>query len=167
MYNAMKTMPGMDIPLDGAGGENGLFWFPSSLDPEAYRRSYARTGHYEGIVVERPNFDVITRHKVQRVVFDEELRATGVEFTARDVEEGEEAEAVTVRARKEVILSAGTVHTPQILQLSGIGPQELLEEAGIEVLVDLPGVGQNFQDHAYLSIGYRCKCPLIAEKSPR
>lgn len=157
MYNAMKTMPGMDIPLDGAGGENGLFWFPSTLDPETYRRSYARTGHYEGIV-ERPNFDVITRHKVQRVVFDEDLRATGVEFTARDVEEGEEAEVVKVRARKEIVLSAGTVHTPQILQLSGIGPVELLEEAGIEVLVDLPGVGQNFQDHAYLSVGYRCKC---------
>ncbi|SPO04020.1 related to alcohol oxidase [Cephalotrichum gorgonifer] len=155
MYNAMKKMPNIDVPLDGAGGNNGLFWFPSSLDPETYWRSYARTGHYDNIVDERDNFDVITRHKVQRVILDEDKVATGVEFTARDLEEGEEEAPVqSVRARKEVIISAGTVHTPQILQLSGIGPRELLEEAGIEVLVDIPGVGQNFQDHAYLSVSY-------------
>ena len=157
MYNAMKTMPRMDVPLDGANGNNGLFWFPTTLDPETFYRSYARTGHYDGIIDDRSNFDVITRHKVRRVVLDDDLVATGVEFTARDVEEGEEPEVLTVKARKEVIISAGTVHTPQILQLSGIGPEDLLEEAGIDVLVDLPGVGQNFQDHAYLSVGYRCK----------
>ena len=158
MYIARKEMPRMDVPLDGANGNNGLFWHPNSIDPERYWRSYARTGHYDGIIDDRANFDVITRHKVRRVLFDEDLAATGLEFTARDVEEGEEAEVQTVRARKEVIISAGTVHTPQILQLSGIGPEALLGEAGIEVLVDLPGVGQNFQDHAYLSVGYRCKC---------
>lgn len=61
----------------------------------------------------------------------------------------------TATARLEVILSAGAVHTPQILQLSGIGPRDLLESAGIDVLVDLPGVGYNFQDHAgpYFGVG--------------
>lgn len=168
MYNAMTKMPNVDVPLDGANGNNGLFWFPSSLDPKTYWRSYARTGHYDGIIDERDNLAVITRHKVRRILFDDDLAATGVEFFPRDSdaaepeegeEEGEQEEkrpvSKTVKARKEVILSAGTVHTPQILQLSGIGPKDLLEEAGIEVLVDIPGVGQNFQDHAYLSVGYR------------
>ncbi|CAI4211914.1 unnamed protein product [Parascedosporium putredinis] len=164
MYQAMAKMPRMDVPLDGANGNNGLFWFPSSLDPNTYWRSYARTGHYDGLVDERDNLHVITRHKVRRVLFDDDLAATGVEFFSRDAdapEEEEEEEPAAgpatqiVRARKEVILSAGTVHTPQILQLSGIGPKDLLESAGIDVLVDMPGVGQNFQDHAYLSVGYR------------
>lgn len=56
-------------------------------------------------------------------------------------------------AKKEVILAAGAVHTPQILQLNGIGPSTVLEAAGVDVIVDLPGVGTNFQDHpvAYLN----------------
>lgn len=78
--------------------------------------------------------------------------AIGVEFTSRDV-----GVPKTVKAKKEVILSAGTIHTPQVLQLSGIGDRRLLEEAGIEVVVDLPGVGQNFQDHALLNVPYRCE----------
>ncbi|KAJ0285023.1 hypothetical protein COL940_003715 [Colletotrichum noveboracense] len=146
-YQAVKKMPRMEVPLDGAGGDNGLFWFPSSIDPKTYRRSYSRTGHYNGI--ERPTFDVITQHKVRRVLFDG-TAATGVEFFARDGD----TRPVTVKANKEVIIAAGAVHTPQILQLSGIGPKPLLDEAGIPVLLDIPGVGQNFQDHAYLSVGY-------------
>jgi choline dehydrogenase len=59
--------------------------------------------------------------------------------------------ASTVRAKKEVILAAGAIHTPHILQLSGIGPKSLLREAGIDVVVDLPGVGQKFQDQGYVS----------------
>ena len=50
-------------------------------------------------------------------------------------------------ANHEVILAAGAVHTPQILQLSGIGEKALLERLGLPVLIDLPGVGQNYQDH--------------------
>ncbi|KAL2755507.1 hypothetical protein ACRALDRAFT_2073717, partial [Sodiomyces alcalophilus JCM 7366] len=150
MYKAMAKMPRMDVPLDGAGGENGLYWYPSSLDPETYRRSYARTGHYDE-QIERDNYHLITRQKVRRVLFEcDGTTARGVEFFSRD----DPDEVVRVRARKEVIISAGTVHTPQILQLSGIGPRPLLEEAGIPVRVELPGVGQNFQDHAYLSVGY-------------
>lgn len=154
LYNAMAKMPGVEIPLDGAGGKSGLFWFPTSMDPEKFWRSYSRTGHYDGIIEERENYHVITRHKVEKVLFDG-TTATGVQFTSRDG-----GSARTVKANKEVIISAGTVHTPQILQLSGIGPQALLEEADIPILVDLPGVGQNFQDHAYLSIGYRCEYSL-------
>jgi choline dehydrogenase-like flavoprotein len=66
-----------------------------------------------------------------------------------------------VKARKETILAAGAVHTPQLLQLSGVGPREVLERAGIDVKVDLPGVGNNFQDHpqAYLV----CNCKILTQ----
>lgn len=67
-------------------------------------------------------------------------------------------QAMTVMASKEVILAAGSIHTPQVLQLSGIGPSTLLRRANIPVVVDLLGVGSNFQDHSYIpSIMYGCK----------
>jgi choline dehydrogenase len=70
------------------------------------------------------------------------LTATGVEF-ASDAQ----SQRQTVRATREVILAAGAIHTPQLLMLSGIGPAEQLEYFGIQTLVDLPGVGNNLQDH--------------------
>ena len=164
MYNAMKKMPRMDVPLDGANGNNGLFWFPTTLDPVKFQRSYSRTGHYDGKVEKRDNYDVITRHKVLRVLLDGDKTATGVQFLARD---GVDPEPKTVKAKREVIISAGTVHTPQILQLSGIGPRDLLAGAGIDIVEEIPGVGQNFQDHAYLSIGYSCKSLPGPEKEVR
>lgn len=60
-------------------------------------------------------------------------------------------------ARKEIILSAGAVHSPQVLQRSGVGPRKLLEQAGIEVVKELPGVGMNFQDHTSVNLGFNCK----------
>lgn len=63
----------------------------------------------------------------------------------------------TVKASKEVILAAGAVHSPQILQLSGIGDRKLLESLEIEIIVDLPGVGRNFQDHPTLYAAWNCK----------
>lgn len=150
MYQAMAKMPRMEIPIDGASGGNGLFWNPSSLDPVKYWRSYARTGHYDK-QIQRENLHVITRHKVRKVLFDEDSTSVnGVEFYSRD----DTGKTLTVKAHKEVILSAGTVHTPQILQRSGLGPSQLLQDSGIPVKVSIPGVGQNFQDHAYLSVGF-------------
>ena len=63
----------------------------------------------------------------------------------------------TVNAKKEVIVAAGSVHSPQILQLSGVGDASYLESFGIESVVDLPGVGQNLQDHLVLKVNYNCK----------
>ena len=150
MYNAMAKMPRIDVPLDGAGGNNGLFWHPTSMDPVKFWRSYARTGHYDNIT--RSNWDVIPGYKAKKILFDG-TTATRVQIVPRDNSTGPSV----VKASEEVIISAGTVHTPQILQNSGIGPRRLLGQANIPVLVDLPGVGQNFQDHAYLSVTYRCK----------
>jgi choline dehydrogenase-like flavoprotein len=63
----------------------------------------------------------------------------------------------TVHATKEVILAAGALHTPQLLQISGIGDERLLSNLGINVVVDLPGVGQNYQDHPLAYTVHNCE----------
>lgn len=60
-------------------------------------------------------------------------------------------------ARREVILAAGAIHTPQLLELSGIGSARLLSSLNMTVLEDLPGVGNNLQDHAMVRLSYPCK----------
>lgn len=67
------------------------------------------------------------------------------------------SDATNVKARREIILAAGALHSPQILQLSGISPKKLLSSLGIETVVDLPGVGRNFQDQPTLYMQYSCK----------
>jgi choline dehydrogenase len=96
----------------------------------------------------RSNLTVLTHAWAQRVVF-KEGRANGVEF-----KRGDQVERVT--ARKEVILCGGAFNSPQLLQLSGIGPGSLLQQHKIPVLVDLPGVGENLQDHFTAAMAFRC-----------
>lgn len=87
----------------------------------------------------RANLSVLTGAHLTRVLFDG-TSATGVEWV-------EQGTTRTARAEREVILAAGAVQSPQILQLSGIGPVSLLEHHGIRVRVDAPEVGENLQDH--------------------
>lgn len=87
----------------------------------------------------RPNLTVVTHAQVSRVVFSKG-RASGVEFS-------EQGQARIAHADQEVILSAGAIQSPQLLQLSGIGPARLLKEHGIDVVMDAPEVGGNLQDH--------------------
>ncbi|SPO01487.1 related to alcohol oxidase [Cephalotrichum gorgonifer] len=140
IYEAMKTVPGVEFPRDGHAGSHGVFWYPVSVDPETNQRSYSRTGHWEGL--ERSNYDLMTGSRVNRILIDEENSVYGVQIVAKGTNDSR-----TVLVSEEAILSAGTIHTPQVLQLSGIGPAEFLESLDIEVKVDLPGVGANFQDH--------------------
>jgi len=114
-------------------------------DPEGYgrRQGLIRDGLRESTAknmlrpaVARGNVQVQTRAQVARIVI-EEGRATGVQLTDGRV----------IGARREVILSAGAVQSPQILMLSGIGPAAHLKEHGIDVVADLPGVGGNYHDH--------------------
>jgi choline dehydrogenase-like flavoprotein len=170
MWNAFKKIPGFRFPKEGAGGDaSGVYWAPTSRDPYTERRSFARTGHYENEdgPESRENFQLLAGHRVTQVLLtppsdagdsDDDWVATGVRFTPRD---GEMPETVPeVRARKEIIISAGTAHTPQVLQRSGIGPKHILEAAGAQVKVELPGVGENFQDHMNFMISYNCQLPL-------
>ena len=100
----------------------------------------------------RPNFELWTSAQVARLVVqtgaDGQKRCTGVQVWTGD-------EMVTVQARGEVILSAGAVGSPQILQLSGIGPGALLQQHGVPVVHDLPGVGENLQDHLQIRSVYK------------
>ena len=102
----------------------------------------------------RQNLRVETNALASKVLF-EGKRAVGVAFTQNGVKR-------TARAAKEVILSGGAVNSPQLLQLSGVGPGGLLREHGIDVVADLPGVGENLQDHYVMSVRYRLKPDVIS-----
>ena len=97
----------------------------------------------------RPSLAVLTGAHVVRVLI-ENGEASGVEFLRDGVLQ-------TARADAEVILAGGTVNSPQVLMLSGIGAAHELKRLGIRVVHDLPGVGQNLQDHPMVSVGYLCK----------
>lgn len=100
----------------------------------------------------RANLTVETGAFANRVLF-EGRRAVGVEYTVGD-------ETRVVRPRAEVILALGAFNSPQLLQLSGIGPAALLREHGIDVVADMPGVGADMQDHYLVRTVYRCKQPV-------
>lgn len=89
--------------------------------------------------LQRPNLTVVSRAQVTRILF-RGTTAAGVEW----VTDGKAAQA---EASREVILSAGALQSPQLLQLSGVGPAALLRQHGIAVVADMPGVGENLQDH--------------------
>lgn len=101
--------------------------------------------------MERPNVTVVTDAHSERVTFDEK-RATGVEFR-----QGKAAK--TVRAKREVILSAGAFQSPQLLMLSGVGPGAHLREHGVDVVADRSEVGENLQDHLDWTALYKSKSP--------
>lgn len=103
-------------------------------------------------VLARSNLEVRQRAFTRRVLFDGR-RAVGVEVTHR----GERQQA---RAARKVILAGGPINSPQLLMLSGIGPGGHLREHGIDVRVDLPGVGSNLQDHLELYVQQRCRQPV-------
>lgn len=100
----------------------------------------------------RSNLRIITRAHVTRILLKGK-RAVGVEYRHAGKTE-------TVRANKEVLLCAGALQSPQLLQLSGIGPGWLLQEHGIPVHHDLPGVGENLQDHLQLRLIYEVARPI-------
>ncbi|MDR5821379.1 GMC family oxidoreductase N-terminal domain-containing protein [Caballeronia sp. LZ043] len=97
--------------------------------------------------MKRPNLTTITGAHTQRLVF-EGARCVGVEYRGGDVD-------YLARARCEVVLSAGAVNSPQILELSGIGNGARLQRLGIDVVKDLRGVGENLQDHLQLRMAYK------------
>ena len=102
--------------------------------------------------MQRPNVTLITGAHVSRVLI-KNARATGVEWIA-------DGKRFTASADREVILSAGTIQSPQILQLSGVGPAALLNQHGIDVVVDSPEVGENLQDHYQMRMLVKLKQKL-------
>jgi choline dehydrogenase len=103
---------------------------------------------------DRANLEVLLRHRVTRVVI-ENGRAVGVMATGPDGE-------VFIAASREVVLTAGTYETTKLMMLSGLGPAAHLAEHGIPVVADMPGVGENLQDHMLLGVAYECNEPQPA-----
>ncbi|WP_144906417.1 GMC family oxidoreductase [Halobellus captivus] len=112
------------------------------------KRHSAAAAYLKPALLERSNLTARTGAQASKLVFDGD-RVVGVEYEDDDGRH-------VVEAEEEVILSAGAINTPQLLLLSGVGPAEHLRSHGIDVQTDLPGVGQNLQDHLLIAVNYSC-----------
>jgi choline dehydrogenase len=121
-------------------------------------RRWSATNAFLRPAMDRPNLTVLTHAVVKRLRF-EGGNATGVEFVRG-------GEALYAEAKRETILSAGAIGTPQLLQLSGIGNAGLLKQFGIEAVRDLPGVGENLHDHLQIRMQYKVSgVPTLNERA--
>jgi choline dehydrogenase len=131
----------------------------ASQDGVGYHQTTTRNGKrcstavgYLRPAMQRANLNVLTGALTEKILF-EGRRAVGVTFR-------QHGGLCTARAAREVILCGGAVNSPQLLMLSGIGPQEHLAGFGIPVVHHLPGVGQSLQDHYSAAIKLRCRLPI-------
>ncbi|XP_026280363.1 glucose dehydrogenase [FAD, quinone]-like [Frankliniella occidentalis] len=130
---------GLPFNADHTGREQSGATLLQFTQRDGHRRS-SNQAFIAPVRRKRPNLVVRPLSPVRRVLLDSNKRAVGVEY------DGPHGPRVAL-ARREVIVSAGALQSPQILMLSGIGPREHLEEAGIAPIHDLPAVGQNLKDH--------------------
>lgn len=118
----------------------------SCINPSNWTRSYSRTGYLDPLP-DRGNYDVLANAHVTRLLFEtptssDNLTANAVEYTTDNG-----TTKLAVKVNKEVILAAGTVGSPAVLLHSGVGPKDVLSAAGVNLVSELPGVGQHLQDH--------------------
>ena len=138
-----NLMPHNPWVKDSVGGFSNYM----AVDQAKGTRSYAASAYYN-LVRGRDNVDVLTGAVVEKVLFARgSAEATGVQY-----QHGSQAKTAT--ARKEVILAAGASQSPKLLELSGVGRRDILERYDIPVIVDLPHVGENLQDHLICEIGF-------------
>lgn len=161
----LNAVAGTGTPVndDPDAGDNwGAYLATSAIKGEIWQRSSSRTGYLDPIDTERTNIHVLTGHQATKVLLDTSdpasVKATGVQY-------GTDANSplLTVNAAREVIISGGTINSPQLLQLSGIGDAAQLGALGIKSTVDLPGVGHNVQDHVSAALLYP---PLDPNQQP-
>ncbi|PGH20342.1 hypothetical protein AJ80_03610 [Polytolypa hystricis UAMH7299] len=139
-----------DDPIKGK--KLGAFTCPQSMDPKTGTRGYAAT-YYTSEVAKRPNLHLLADTQVAKVFFDSnkvdgDVVATGVQVILKD------GSVKQTTAQKEVILSAGALQSPQLLELSGVGGSDILNKYNIPVVVDSPGVGENLQDHCISHLSF-------------
>jgi choline dehydrogenase len=116
------------------------------------RRRWSAARAYLGDAKKRPNLTIVTEAHATRILF-QDGRAVGVEYQTPHGRE-------TARAQGEIIVSGGVYGSPQLLQLSGVGPGELLRRFGIPVVHDMPGVGARLHDHFNTYLVWRCSQPV-------
>lgn len=155
-----KSMSKLGVPINydpDSGNAVGVFNTATSINRTTGRRSYSASTYY-AYNAHRPNFVVLTEAQATKINFKntagngkpDNIVATGVSFVHK-------SQTYTVKAKKEVILSAGTFQSPHLLELSGIGNSTILKKNGIETLIDLPSVGENYQDHMLIATAYELK----------
>lgn len=149
-YNELKDLQNLDA-------NNGTERWLRYVSPDGQRQDAAhrylhpklQSGNY-------PNLHVLVQNQVVRVLFNEEKRAVGVEYQANPkFETASHSSRHTVRALKMVVLSAGANATPLILERSGVGDPEYVKRAGADSVENLPGVGNDYQDHHLTLYAYR------------
>ncbi|RDA94945.1 hypothetical protein CP533_0150 [Ophiocordyceps camponoti-saundersi (nom. inval.)] len=142
-----RTLRALGLETNSAhvGGSNVGVWTSfQAIDPETATRSYSTSYCASAL----PNLHILTDavvNQVNLVPYANSYRATGVRLTSNGIEH-------LISARCEVILSAGSIGSPQILELSGIGHPDILSKAGVPVKVNSPLVGENLQDHMMLAL---------------
>ncbi|RYO83274.1 hypothetical protein DL764_009474 [Monosporascus ibericus] len=125
----------------------GQSWQMNTITQSNGFRSSSETAYLRPYL-DRHNLALFRNTLAERIVFNQRKEATGVEVTTQDT-------TCFISARKEVILSAGAFQSPQLLQVSGVGPAALLQRFDINVIADRPGVGQNMEDHITVPLSYR------------
>ena len=131
---------------------------PGGLNPDGWTRSHAAVSYLTPEVRQRPNLHIITEALVEKVLFQENsspIIANGVQYVDK------EGKTQIAHARGEVILCGGAFNSPQILELSGIGSEDILDKFGISTKVHLPGVGTNLQDHVLFGSHWESRIPTL------
>ncbi|KAF1848197.1 GMC oxidoreductase [Cucurbitaria berberidis CBS 394.84] len=137
--------------VTGHGAEHWLKW----INRDTGRRSDSAHGYVHSTRAVHQNLHLLTSNKVEKVILEGD-RAVGVKVVPTKPLAGRDTHRI-IKARKQIIVSGGTLSSPLILQRSGIGDPEKLRKVGVKPLVDLPGVGLNFQDHYLTFSTYRAK----------
>ncbi|KAH8091702.1 alcohol oxidase [Cristinia sonorae] len=167
--NWTQTLEDIGIPRtpDANGGESwGAFIATSAINPSNWTRSYSRSAYIDPLPF-RANLDILANSTVTRLLFspiNSFAPTTAPNLTASQVEFASTADGPkrTVNVRKEVIITGGAVGSPHMLLASGVGPRDVLEAAGVQVNVELPGVGQHLQDHISTEVVWKASTDTAA-----
>ena len=141
-----------------SGFLSGGAYTTETIDPDSATRSSSQTS-YLTWALQNTQLKVYNRTLASKILFNTNKKATGVTASTAG-----SPTPYTLTATKEVILSAGTFHSPQLLMLSGIGPSPLLTSLNIPILSALPGVGQNLQDPIFFSVQHGVTTPSLASE---
>ncbi|KAK3939410.1 alcohol oxidase [Diplogelasinospora grovesii] len=151
------ALQAIGLNMSSIGFNSGILsggaYTTGTIDPEDATRSSSETG-YLRLAIQSTQLMAHTRTQALKILFTG-TKATGVSVNTAGV-------AYTLTANKEVIVSAGTFHSPQLLMVSGVGPKAALQSLGIPVISDLPGVGQNLHDQIFFSVQSGLKVPSRA-----
>ncbi|RMY25649.1 hypothetical protein D0867_00590 [Hortaea werneckii] len=160
MQDFLRAAESQDIPVTddlqdlvtGHGAEHWLKW----INRDTGRRSDSAHAYIHSTRANHQNLHLVCNSKVEKVIVEGD-RATGIKVVPTKPLHPNEQQSKVYKARKYVIVSGGTLSSPLILQRSGIGDPQKLRKAGVKPLIDLPGVGLNFQDHYLTFATYRAK----------